>query len=103
MIEKEIIATLLLGGVVGFMLGLVKGDDDGYKAGLAFKKDSIKHLMACSARYKRERDAYQSMAIALCDVNSDCMYCPYETEKDTDRCKLWRLVKEGQLDGMEKA
>lgn len=34
---------------------------------------------------------YRDIATTLCDNESDCMYCPYERDKNDSKCALWRL------------
>ena len=34
---------------------------------------------------------YRDISTTLCDNMSDCMYCPYERDKDDSRCALWEL------------
>ena len=34
---------------------------------------------------------YRDISTTLCDNVTDCMYCPYERDKNDHRCVLWEL------------
>lgn len=34
---------------------------------------------------------YRDIATTLCDNTSDCMYCPYDRDKNDKKCALWEL------------
>lgn len=34
---------------------------------------------------------YRDIATTFCDNTSDCVYCPYERDKNDSKCVLWEL------------
>lgn len=74
---------------VGYFIGYLRGEEVGYKDSIRWNRYLFDHMRECDTAHKKERDEYRDVALKLCERESDCMYCPFETDKCNERCKLW--------------
>lgn len=87
-----IVASLMAYGII---MALAHAQDRGYDE--AFERNERYYKMVLDllrTRIKAREHAlamYRDISTTLCDNTSDCMYCPYERDKNDSRCALWEL------------
>ena len=87
-----IVLVAIISGVL-FLLSAAKFR--GWEEGLQDNERYHRHAVdAMRGRIKSRECAlamYRDISTTLCDNISDCMYCPYECDKNDHKCALWEL------------
>ena len=83
--------TLIFGAMILWSEAKIRGWEDGFHENERYHRMAID---AIEARIKTREHAlalYRDISATLCDNVSDCMYCPYERDRNDHRCALWEL------------
>jgi len=89
------VIMVLLAIPVSVMLLWSKAKFRGWEEGLQDNELYHRHttdILMCRIKAREHALAmYRDISTALCDNISDCMYCPYERDKNDHKCVLWEL------------
>ena len=87
-----IVASLL---AYGLIMAFARAHDRGYDEALGMNESYHKMVLGLlRIRIEAREHAlamYRDISTTLCDNTSDCMYCPYERDKNDRKCVLWEL------------
>jgi len=79
----------------GLIMAFARAHDRGYDEALGMNESYHKMVLDLLRTRIEAREyalaMYRDISTTLCDNTSDCMYCPYEREKNDRKCALWEL------------
>lgn len=65
--------------------------EEGYRENEHYHRMAIDVIKARIKAREYALAMYRDISTTLCDNISDCMYCPYERDKNDRKCALWEL------------
>lgn len=79
-----------------------RGWEDGCRANELYHRHTVDVLKGRIEAREYALSMYRDISTTLCDNISDCMYCPYECDKNNHRCALWDLNKQVERFGIKE-
>lgn len=83
--------AVLLGAMFLWSKAKSRGWEEGRRNNERYYRLAIDSMKARIEAREYALAMYRDISTTLCDNVTDCMYCPYERDKNDHRCVLWEL------------
>jgi len=98
-----IVLVAIISGVL-FLLSEAKfrGWEEGRQENERYHRLEIDAIRGRIEARERALAMYRDISTMLCDNTTDCVYCPYECDKNDHRCALWELNEKVERFGIKE-
>lgn len=86
-----VLLAIIFGAMILWSEAKLRGWEEGFHENERYHRHTVAVIKARIEAREYALAMYRDISTTLCDNTSDCMYCPYERDKQSNKCALWEL------------
>jgi len=97
-----VLLAITFGAEILWSEAKIRGWAEGFRENEHYHRLALDAIKARIDAREHALAMYRDIATTLCDNVADCMYCPYERDKNNHKCVLWELNEKVEHFGIEE-